>query len=197
MALRVGLRRASRLFAHDSFLRVASATDINITKSHTAFTTRRACFETSKSRFSNSTTSTSNLSHFRSFCSGKDIDSNRSSISTAGQETKAEDDEQQEISKPSKRHDLAMLFTCKVCETRSAKTMSRVTYETGIVIVRCPECRNLHLIADRLGWFGEKGSVEDFLEQQGVSVRKGLEGSYEFSVDDLAGWTPPSSESKS
>lgn len=104
--------------------------------------------------------------------------------------------EEQETYKSSKRHDLAMLFTCKVCETRSAKTMSRATYETGIVIVRCPKCRNLHLIADRLGWFGEPGSVEDFLHHQGVSVRKGLEASYEFSVDDLAGWTPPSNENK-
>lgn len=95
--------------------------------------------------------------------------------------------------KPSKRHDLAMLFTCKVCETRSAKTMSRATYETGIVLVRCPKCRNLHLIADRLGWFGEPGSVEDFLEQQGVAVRKGVEETYEFSVEDLKGWTPPAS----
>lgn len=95
--------------------------------------------------------------------------------------------------KVSPRHDLAMLFTCNVCETRSAKTMSRATYETGIVIVRCPSCRNLHLIADRLGWFGEPGSVEDFLNQQGVSVRTGVEATYEFSVDDLAGWTPPSS----
>ena len=95
--------------------------------------------------------------------------------------------------KPSKRHDLAMLFTCKVCETRSAKTMSRATYETGIVLVRCPKCKNLHLIADRLGWFGEPGSVEDFLEQQGVAVRKGVEETYEFSVEDLKGWTPPAS----
>jgi protein import protein ZIM17 len=108
--------------------------------------------------------------------------------------TKSE--EEKETYKPSKRHDLAMLFTCRVCETRSAKTMSRATYETGIVIVRCPKCRNLHLIADRLGWFGEPGSVEDFLQHQGVSVRKGLEASYEFSVVVLAGWRPPSNENK-
>lgn len=128
------------------------------------------------------------------------MDSNSKVISAqdSGLETMAtkSEDEQQESYKPSKRHDLAMLFTCKVCETRSAKTMSRATYETGIVIVRCPKCRNLHLIADRLGWFGEPGSVEDFLEHQGVSVRKGLEASYEFSVEDLAGWTPPTNENK-
>ncbi|MCO5604431.1 hypothetical protein L7F22_058597 [Adiantum nelumboides] len=96
--------------------------------------------------------------------------------------------------KISKRHNLAMIFTCTVCQTRSAKTMSRETYEKGVVIVRCGGCKNLHLIADRLGWFGEPGSVEDFLEQKGVEIRKGTEESYEFSVEDLTGWSKPSKE---
>lgn len=91
--------------------------------------------------------------------------------------------------KQSSRHDLAILFTCTICDTRSAKTMSRATYETGVVIVRCPSCSNLHLIADRKGWFGEPGSVEDFLESKGVGVRKGVEETYEFSVEDLTGWS--------
>lgn len=44
---------------------------------------------------------------------------------------------------------------------------SKKTYETGVVIVRCPGCQGNHLIADRLGWFGEPGSIEDYLKQQG------------------------------
>ncbi|KAH7366433.1 hypothetical protein KP509_18G077800 [Ceratopteris richardii] len=91
--------------------------------------------------------------------------------------------------KISERHNLAMIFTCTVCQTRSAKTMSRQTYEKGVVIVRCGGCKNLHLIADRLGWFGEPGSVEDFLQQKGIEVRKGSEESYEFTMEDLAGWS--------
>ena len=87
------------------------------------------------------------------------------------------------------RHDMAMLFTCNVCNTRSAKTMSKSSYENGVVIVRCPSCQNLHLIADRLGWFGKPGSVESFLADKGLEVRKGVEESYEFSVEDLEGWT--------
>jgi protein import protein ZIM17 len=71
------------------------------------------------------------------------------------------------------KNDLIMMFTCKVCDTRSAKTMTRDTYDNGIVIVRCPRCQKLHLIADRLWWFGEPGSGKDFLAQQGVDVRKG------------------------
>lgn len=44
---------------------------------------------------------------------------------------------------------------------------SKQTYETGVVIVRCPGCNGNHLIADRLGWFGEPGSVENYLQEQG------------------------------
>ena len=44
---------------------------------------------------------------------------------------------------------------------------SKSTYETGVVIIRCPGCNGDHLIADRLGWFGEPGSIEDYFRQQG------------------------------
>lgn len=89
----------------------------------------------------------------------------------------------------SARHDMAILFTCTVCDTRSAKSMSKNSYENGVVIVRCPSCKNLHLIADRLGWLGEPGTVESFLAEKGIEVRKGDEGSYEFSIEDLNGWS--------
>eukprot|EP00249_Psilotum_nudum_P005965 c19361_g1_i1 orf=90-743(+) len=100
-------------------------------------------------------------------------------------------DSEEKGPKVSTRRNLAILFTCKVCQTRSAKTMSRDSYEKGIVIVRCGGCENLHLIADRFGWFGTPGSVEDFLAKQGVEIRKGSEESYEFSFQDLTGWTVP------
>ncbi|EPS59740.1 hypothetical protein M569_15064, partial [Genlisea aurea] len=73
----------------------------------------------------------------------------------------------------SERHDLVMMFTCRVCDTRSVKTTCRSSYDKGVVIARCDGCNNLHLIADRLGWFGEKGSVEDFLAARGEEVKKG------------------------
>ncbi|KAK3422290.1 hypothetical protein EUGRSUZ_G02856 [Eucalyptus grandis] len=89
--------------------------------------------------------------------------------------------------KTSSRHDLALVFTCKVCETRSVKTACRESYEKGVVVVRCGGCNNLHLIADRLGWFGEPGSIEDFLAAQGEEVRKGSVDTLNLTLEDLAG----------
>jgi len=89
--------------------------------------------------------------------------------------------------KISPRHDLAMVFTCKVCETRSMKMASRDSYENGVVVARCGGCNNLHLIADRLGWFGEPGSIEDFLAAKGEEVKKGSTDTLNFSLDDLVG----------
>lgn len=89
--------------------------------------------------------------------------------------------------KTSKRHDLAMIFTCKVCERRSVKTVCRESYEKGIVVVRCGGCDNLHLIADHLGWFGKPGTVEDLLAARGEEVKKGSVDSLNLTVEDLAG----------
>ena len=89
--------------------------------------------------------------------------------------------------KTSSRHDLAMIFTCKVCETRLVKTVCRESYEKGVVVARCGGCNNLHLIADRLGWFGEPGSIEDFLATRGEEVKKGSVDTLNLTLEDLAG----------
>ncbi|CAL5209197.1 unnamed protein product [Lathyrus oleraceus] len=89
--------------------------------------------------------------------------------------------------KTSSRHDLAMIFTCKVCETRSIKTVCRESYEKGVVVARCGGCNNLHLLADHLGWFGEPGSIEDFLATQGEEVRRGSVDTLNLTLEDIAG----------
>ncbi|CAM0943104.1 unnamed protein product [Alopecurus aequalis] len=89
--------------------------------------------------------------------------------------------------KISPRHDLAMIFTCKVCDTRSMKMASRESYENGVVVARCGGCNNLHLMADRLGWFGQPGSIEDFLAEKGEEVKKGATDTLSFTLEDLAG----------
>ncbi|KAI3817633.1 hypothetical protein L1987_11429 [Smallanthus sonchifolius] len=91
--------------------------------------------------------------------------------------------------KVSPRHDLAMMFTCKVCETRSVKTISRESYEKGVVVARCGGCNNYHLIADHLGIFGEKGSIEDILAARGEEVKKGSSETLNLTLEDLVGMT--------
>lgn len=90
------------------------------------------------------------------------------------------------VSSPGEK--FVMLYTCKgnqtpflafrltllylVCETRSAKTLSKHAYFHGVVLVRCPHCENLHLIADRLGWFEEESTdIESILKAKGEHVK--------------------------
>jgi len=63
---------------------------------------------------------------------------------------------------------LAIIFTCTVCNTRSAKTFSYLSYTKGVVLVKCDGCQNLHLVADNLGWFGdEKTNIETIMKENG------------------------------
>ena len=90
-----------------------------------------------------------------------------------------------------------MMFTCGVCETRAAKGFSRQAYENGVVIVRCPGCQSQHLVADYHGWFGDKGTVEDFLRERGEGVARGTadlpgaeseDGTLEIDPEQLKAW---------
>lgn len=80
-----------------------------------------------------------------------------------------------------------MMFTCKVCDTRNLKSSCRESYDKGVVVARCNGCDNLHLIADRLGWFGEPSSVEEFLAARGEEVKKGSADTINLTLEDLAG----------
>ncbi|KAJ3216853.1 hypothetical protein HDU67_008855 [Dinochytrium kinnereticum] len=65
-------------------------------------------------------------------------------------------------------------FTCKVCNHRNNKLMTKKAYETGVVIIICDGCNNKHLIADHLGWFdttqGPLGTIEDIMSRKGEQV---------------------------
>lgn len=86
---------------------------------------------------------------------------------------------------------LTLIFTCCKCSTRSAKKFSKVAYHNGVVIVRCPGCKNLHLVADRLKWFGEEESdVETILAAKGERVLKSLTEAHLLDIEGMEARSP-------
>jgi hypothetical protein len=84
---------------------------------------------------------------------------------------------------------MGMLYTCKVCKTRSYKQFSKDTYENGVVLVQCPGCKNLHLVADNLGWFQTGKNIEELMAAKGQSVKR-IQDVMEISAEDITGHLP-------
>jgi len=75
------------------------------------------------------------------------------------------------------RPKMAMVFTCKVCETRQMKQFSKLAYEKGIVVIQCKGCPKKHLIADNLGWYKDwlgagNTNIEEMLGDRGEVTQR-------------------------
>jgi protein import protein ZIM17 len=85
--------------------------------------------------------------------------------------------------------DMYVMFTCTVCDTRSIKGFSRQSYEEGVVLARCPGCKNLHLIADNLRYFADKRiNIEDIAKEKEGMCRV-VQDSIELTAEDIIGRT--------
>jgi len=63
-------------------------------------------------------------------------------------------------------------FVCTVCNGRVTKVFSKLSYEKGVVLIRCPSCENHHLIADNLGWFRDTAvNIEILMKEKGETVK--------------------------
>lgn len=89
---------------------------------------------------------------------------------------------------------MIIMYTCTVCDTRSARKISKQAYYEGIVMVRCDCCKNRHLIADRMGVFedsieGKGWDIQAFLQkQEGIQAKKITdENVFELSMEDILG----------
>lgn len=70
--------------------------------------------------------------------------------------------------------ELCLTYSCRMCSARNSKTISKLAYLKGVVIVRCDKCQNIELVADNAKWIDDvngKKNIEDVLAEKGEAIQ--------------------------
>ncbi|KAF8455484.1 DNL zinc finger-domain-containing protein, partial [Terfezia claveryi] len=61
-----------------------------------------------------------------------------------------------------------LTFTCMPCGHRASHTITQQAFHFGTILVRCPGCKERHVISDHLKIFNEEPmTFEDILSRKG------------------------------
>lgn len=76
-------------------------------------------------------------------------------------------------------------FTCRPCGNRSSHRISHQGYHKGTVLIRCPGCKNHHVISDHMKIFMDSAtSLDQILAKHNEKITEGkLEGDLEWWQD--------------
>ena len=67
------------------------------------------------------------------------------------------------LQEPYKKPTYELTFTCKPCGHRSSHTITQQAYHFGTILIRCPGCKDRHVISDHLK-VGERSLVEFYMQ---------------------------------
>lgn len=71
---------------------------------------------------------------------------------------------------------ISFVCTYEECGTRVSKSVGRLSYNKGTVVIQCPGCKKHHVIADNTGMYSDltdgKVNIEEIAKAKGESVTR-------------------------